>query len=329
MPEPKRVLVIVNAEGTPYETIELAYGISEEAVWEFTAICNVIGEYVHIVEGEVVTDAGPLMQLAIEKWREAELAPIELTKLITELRNERAAGHNPCGEVYDLGLLQRDPRIHNRRSARFSCEKPNPSNLPRDLRTIVSATGYAMSESNLKKAMTLYPDGTVPAYQALARVEPFRDWGHFGEPFEIQANDDGPLEDDKAAVIKHREECGCSWPEFDYHAAFHAWWNFDLSPLNSITGSHISEMLVMAEREHFDERFDILMKKLSRILDLSDQIGNSKVIQAAQGSIKLMKEYQQAKKDGLIGPFQFKNAEDDGRLAIETKRETWLTKKVE
>jgi hypothetical protein len=54
-----------------------------------------------------------------------------------------------------------------------------------------------------------------------------RGWGHFGSPFEIQALDisdrfKGPDRDEQAAKA-HREECGCGWPDHDYHYTLNRW----------------------------------------------------------------------------------------------------------
>lgn len=41
-------------------------------------------------------------------------------------------------------------------------------------------------------------------------------WDHFDDPYEIERCDDcGRFSSDDEAILAHRDECGCAWPEYD------------------------------------------------------------------------------------------------------------------
>jgi hypothetical protein len=397
MADAKKVLVLTDDDGVPYDVLLLDASISKEAIEDFMEIMEVMGEASYLFGEEILHNETELSACIKEKWDEQGLIADELPKLIEALKAERysydaiwlkkpvlSVNHFWDSQVMADFLdreLKNDPirdglktvltRLHASKhqqvidnlqamgiSARFHhdrlevdletvreafgsnpCKEVLSAHDKATAAIVATALGKRVEDMNVGKIsgrwsckepnlQEIPKGGHFPnaLYEELPRP-PNGSWDHFGEPFEIQAIDGGPLKDDKEAQAKHREECGCSWPEFDYHAAFHAWWNLDLSPLNSITGAQISEMLVIAQRSTFGDYTDVIKQKLSRILDLADQFGIGKVVQAAQGSIRLLKDFELDRKAGIIGPFQFGDAETDGRLALETKRDSWTSRR--
>lgn len=94
-------------------------------------------------------------------------------------------------------------------------------------------------------------------------------WEHFGDPFEIESLDDcNRFKNDEEARIAHRTECGCSWPEFDYHSAFSAWWTSHLDASRDLMSQIVPLLLLAADRENFGKNISKLDYEVGRIFVL-------------------------------------------------------------
>lgn len=95
-----------------------------------------------------------------------------------------------------------------------------------------------------------------------------RGWHHMSEPFEIERCDSCAPKgwDDRKAAQKHREDCGCDWPDIDYQHMVVRASLFD-QPRNIVTSISVilDEFgLVAMDRENFVSQLPRMMKILGR-----------------------------------------------------------------
>ncbi len=149
-------------------------------------------------------------------------------------------------------------------------------------------------------------------------------WLHMDEPFEIEMDQEcDRFTNDDQAREAHRKECDCSWPEFDYVAAFQSWWNSSYSvdvDAHRELWVEICQLMVWADRSTFAVNVDTIISSISRIIDMAEKDKQIEILAAAGGSMALMKQF---KADKNIGPFQFTDEPDVEELALKTKRSTW------
>lgn len=109
----------------------------------------------------------------------------------------------------------------------------------------------------------------------------FRGWVHSLEPFEVQSCDNCTPDNfyDQDAILRHREDCGCDWPEFDFPHAICRWLKYSVDHVgDQELSSMLEDIREWAEQYgDFVSNVELLMVKVGNAITHWEFLPSGKV----------------------------------------------------